>query len=132
MGSLISSVAVAFVLLIVCANVANLLLTRAAGRNREIAVRGALGAGRMRIIRQLLTESLLISVIGGVVGVAFSVFAIRVLVSWMPADFPRVSEIGLDGRNLMFASAITLLAELAVSEPVAFAELAELAKAQAA
>ena len=109
MGSLISSVAVAFVLLIVCANVANLLLTRAAGRNREIAVRGALGAGRMRIIRQLLTESLLISVIGGVVGVAFSVFAIRVLVSWMPADFPRVSEIGLDGRNLMFASTITLL-----------------------
>ncbi|MCZ6918338.1 MAG: ABC transporter permease [Gemmatimonadetes bacterium] len=109
MGSLISSVAVVFVLLIVCVNVANLLLTRAAGRNREIAVRGALGAGRMRIVRQLLTESLLISVIGGIVGVAFSVFAIRVLVSWMPAEFPRVAEIGLDGRVFVFATAITLM-----------------------
>ncbi len=109
MGSLIASVAVAFMLLIACANVANLMLTRVSGRGREIAVRGALGASRSRIVRQLLTESMIVSLMGGVLGVVFSLAGIRGLVSLMPPWFPRVDEIGLDGRVLLFALVITAL-----------------------
>jgi predicted permease len=105
-GSLISSIAVLFVLLIACANVANLLLTHAAGRDREVAVRTALGANRARIVRQFLTEALILSVAGAALGVGLSVFGIRGLISVMPPWFPRVDEIGLNGRVLWF----TLLA----------------------
>lgn len=109
MGSLIASVAVAFVLLIACANVANLMLTRVAGRGREIALRAALGAGRGRIVRQLLTEAMIVSLLGGVLGVVVSVAGIRGFVAVMPSWFPRVDEIGLDGRVLLFALVVTLI-----------------------
>ncbi len=101
-GTLISSIAVLFVLLIACANVANLLLTHAAGRDREVAVRTALGANRARIVRQFLTEALILSAAGAALGVGLSVFGIRGLISVMPPWFPRVDEIGLNGRVLWF------------------------------
>jgi predicted permease len=108
-GSLISSVAVVLVLLIACANVANLLLARGAGRQREMALRGALGAGRRRLARQLLTESLVLSVMGGVLGIVVAVFGIRGLVSMMPASFPQRELVSLDGRVLLFMGAVTLV-----------------------
>jgi putative ABC transport system permease protein len=108
-GTLISTVAVAFVLLIACANVANLLLTHAAGRDREVALRGALGANRSRIVRQFLTEAVMVSAIGGTLGLLLSIPAIRGLVSIMPAEFPRVHEIGLSPRVLLYTLAVTVL-----------------------
>jgi len=113
-GTSISSLAVMFLLLIACANVANLLLTHAVGREREMAIRSALGAGRWRILRYFLTESLLLSFAGGVVGIVVSVFGIRWLVSIMPPWFPRVNEIGLDGRALLFTTAIVVLSAVLV------------------
>ncbi|MBT8461636.1 MAG: ABC transporter permease, partial [Gemmatimonadetes bacterium] len=113
-GTSISSLAVMFLLLIACANVANLLLTHAVGREREMAVRSALGASRGRIIRYFLTESLMLSFAGGVVGVIVSVFGIRWLVSVMPSWFPRVNEITLDGRALLFTTAIVVLSAVLV------------------
>ncbi len=109
MGSLIASVAVAFVLLIACANVANLMLSRVSGRSREIAIRGALGAGRLRIVRQLLTEAMVVSLLGGALGIVLSIGGIRGFVSIMPAWFPRVDEIGLDSRVLLFAVFVSML-----------------------
>jgi len=109
MGSLISTVAVLFVLLIACANVANLLLTHAAGRDREVAVRGALGAGRSRILRQFLTEAAIVSLLGAVLGLGLAVVGIRGLVSVMPPWFPRVDEIGLNPRVLLFTAGISVL-----------------------
>lgn len=108
-GSLISSVAVLFVLLIACANVANLLLAKGAGRERELALRGALGAQRRRILRQLMTESLFLAVMGGVLGTGLAFLGIRGLVSIMPSEFLLVDQIGLNGRVLGFTAAVTLL-----------------------
>ena len=108
-GTLISTIAVLFVLLIACANVANLLLTHAAGRDREVALRGALGAGRSRIVRQLLTEATLVALVGGLLGLGLAILGIRGLISIMPPQFPRVHEIGLSPRVLVYTAAVTML-----------------------
>ena len=104
--------AVGLVLLIAAANVANLLLVRGADREKELAMRSVLGAGRVRLIRQLLTESLVLGLLGGVVGVFLAVWGVEALVAVLPSDFPRLGEIALDGRVLGFALVITLLTTL--------------------
>ena len=102
--------AVAFVLLIACVNVANLLLARAASRQKEIALRTALGASRLRVVRQLLTESVMLSVVSGVVGLALSVWLIKLLVAITPPNTPRIDEIGIDLRVFGFTLAVTVAA----------------------
>ena len=102
--------AVAFVLLIVCVNLANLLLARGASRGPELAVRGALGASRGRIVGQLLVESVLLAAIGGTLGLLVAFAGTEFLVSLAPAGTPRIHEVALDGRVLAFAGLSSLLA----------------------
>jgi putative ABC transport system permease protein len=105
--------AVAFVLLIACANLANLLLIRAASRRHEITTRAALGAGRWRLVRQLLTESLLIGVAGGVAGLLLARAGVPVMLALAPAGrVPRASEISMDGRVLLFSLGLSVLTAL--------------------
>lgn len=104
--------AVAAVLLIACANVANLLLARAAYRQKEIAVRTALGASRGRVVRQLLTESISLSTVSGLIGLGLSVWLLKLLISITPADTPRLEEIAIDWRVFIFALGVTILAGL--------------------
>jgi putative ABC transport system permease protein len=101
--------AVGFVLLIACANVANLQLARAAGRGRETAIRAALGASRGRIIRQLLTESLALSVLGGLLGIAVAVGFTEMIGRYVPEGVPRISETGIDKRVLLFSFALSIV-----------------------
>ncbi|MBL8987287.1 MAG: ABC transporter permease [Gemmatimonadetes bacterium] len=107
-AGLITMVSVAFVLLIACANVANLLLARATGRDRELAVRSALGAGRGRLIREMLTESLLLAAIGGGIGLLLSFVGLGWLRSLLPADFPRIELLGFDWVAFAYAAGISV------------------------
>ncbi len=107
--------AVAFLLLIACANVANLLLARAEGRQREIAVRCALGAGSGRLLGQLLTESLALTGISAIAGLGLAFGGVRLLTWWDPANIPRVSAAGLDARVLAFTAGVALLTSLVFS-----------------
>jgi len=103
---------IGLVMLIACANVANLLLVRAEVRRRELSLRAALGAGRGRIVRGLLVESVLLGVIGGALGVGFAYAGVRLLLAIGPANLPRLSEITLDGRTFAFTAVLSLLSSV--------------------
>ena len=104
--------AVVFVLLVACANVANLLLARGVARQRELAIRAAIGAARTRIVRQLLTESVLLSVIGAIVGVLLASWLVRLFLSLAPANFPRVQPVTIDVSVLAFTLGLAMLTGL--------------------
>jgi len=101
---------IGLVLLVACANVANLLLVRTDGRRQELAIRAALGAGRGRIARELMTESLVLGICGGIAGVGLAYVGLHALLAAAPAKLPRLSEISIDGPVLLFSFAISLLA----------------------
>jgi predicted permease len=104
--------AVGVVMLIACANLANMLLAKAVGRTREMAIRAAVGAGGARIVRQLITESVVLAMVSGLLGVALAYWGSRVLVALAPADVPRLAEASIDGRVLLFALGVSLVASL--------------------
>lgn len=106
---LILVAAVGFVLLIACANVASMLLARGIEREKEIAIRAALGAPRGRIIQQLLTESVLLSLAGGVLGLMLAAWGVRAMIPFIPADTPRMDGMGMDGRVVAITLAISFL-----------------------
>jgi predicted permease len=101
-------VAVAFILLIACANVANLMMARTAARDREIAIRRAMGAGQLRLIRQMLTESVLLSALGGVIGLLLATWGVQLLLGLAPKDIPRLEGVSVDRWALLFTFLITV------------------------
>ena len=112
-GLMVLAAAVGLVLLIACVNVANLLLARAAAREKEIAIRSAMGASRARVIRQLLTETVLLGLGGGMLGLAVAYWGVKGLIAISPANIPRLTEIRLDAGVFLFTAAVSLLTGLA-------------------
>jgi putative ABC transport system permease protein len=104
--------AVGFVLLIACTNVANLLLARGADREHELVIRAAMGAGRGRLLRQLLTESLLIAVLGCGIGIMLAGWCIQLIVAFNPGDIPRIEQVSVDGATLIFVTAVAFFTAL--------------------
>jgi predicted lysophospholipase L1 biosynthesis ABC-type transport system permease subunit len=113
LGLIVLFGAVGFVLLIACANVASLLLVRGSVRRREVAMRAALGAGRGRLVRQLLTESVLLAIIGAAAGVVIARSLLLVLARIHPPNLPRVDQIGIDGTVLLFVTGAAVLTGVA-------------------
>ena len=113
-GSVLWAVAgtIGLVLLIACMNIANLLLVRAEGRQLELSIRAALGAGRRRIARELLSESVLLGLLGGALGIAVAALTLRLLLALSPANLPRLEEISLDSSSILFTSGLSLLCSL--------------------
>ena len=112
LGLMILAGAVGFVLLIACANVAHVMLARAVGRAKEIAVRAALGAGRMRLVRQLFADSAVIGVLGGALGVMLAFIGLRAAAHLLPADVPHIDQVAVDLRALVFTGLISLASSL--------------------
>ncbi len=111
-ASLVLLTAVSFILLMACVNVANLLLARAGSRSREFAVRAALGAGRARVLRQLLTESLVLAVLGGGLGVLLAQWGYRAIVAALPSTLPPVFQFGMDGTVIAYSLGITAVSAI--------------------